>query len=92
MDNGQGLGALIPPLAGADYLALNREKLPCLLRQGIQDTIVVNGKVYAERMAGLATLSDIQVTNILNYVGSSWGNQLPPYRLDEVRQMLEACK
>lgn len=46
------VGALIPPLAGADYLANNQANLPCLIRKGIQDTIVVNGKVYAEKMPG----------------------------------------
>lgn len=91
MDNGEGLGALIPPLAGADYLEKNREKLPCLLRHGIKDSIVVNGKVYAEAMPGVATLSDVQIANILNYVGTTWGNDITPYRLDEVQKHLGSC-
>jgi cytochrome c551 len=92
MDNGEGLGELIPPLAGADYLGLNREKLPCVLRYGLKDTIVVNGKIYAEAMPGAAKLSDIHITNILNYINNSWGNQHEPYRLDEVRKLLEECQ
>lgn len=92
LDNGAGLGALIPPLAGADYLAANRERLPCILRYGLRDTIVVNGTVYAEAMAGVPTLSDIQITNILNFINNSWGNNLPPYRLDEVRDLLTKCE
>lgn len=91
MDNGEGLGALIPPLAGADYLEKNREKLPCLLRYGIKDSIVVNGKIYAEAMPGVATLSEVQIANILNYVGTTWGNDIAPYRLDEVQKHLGNC-
>lgn len=91
MDSGEGLGALIPPLAGADYLRLNREKLPCVLRYGLQDTIVVNGKIYAEAMPGATKLSEIHITNILNYVNTAWGNANEPYRLDEVRMLLENC-
>ncbi len=92
MDAGEGLNALIPPLAGSDFLRNSRDQLPCLVRHGINDTIVVNGNTYAEQMPGVETLSDIQVVNILNYVISSWGNQLEPYRLDEVRQSLEKCR
>lgn len=92
MDNGEGLSALIPPLAGADYLQKNRKKLPCLVKYGMKDSIVVNGKIYAEQMPGVETLSDIHITNILNYINNSWGNRHEPYRLDEVQKLLERCK
>lgn len=92
LDNGAGLGALIPPLAKADYLAANRDLLPCILKYGLKDTIVVNGTQYAEAMPGVPTLSDIQITNLLNFIGNSWGNTLPTYRLDEVRVLLEQCR
>lgn len=92
MDNGEGLGALIPPLAGADFLEKNREALPCILRYGLQDTILVNGKTYAEAMPGVQALSDIHITNILNYVNQAWGNSHKPYRLEEVQQMLAKCR
>lgn len=92
MDDGVGLSALIPPLAGSDYLAAHRDRLPCILRYGLTDTIVVNGKMYAENMPGVLTLSDIQVTNLLNFINNSWGNQNGVYRLDEVEATLSKCK
>lgn len=92
MDNGEGLSALIPPLAGADYLEKNREKLPCIVKYGLKDSIVVNGKIYAEQMAGVETLSDIHITNVLNFINNSWGNRHEPYRLDEVQKFLKQCK
>lgn len=91
MDNGEGLSALIPPLGNSDYLAKNRDRLPCIIRYGLHDTIVVNGKTYAENMPGMPGNSEIQVTNILNYINTSWGNNNPPYSFDEVRQLLEKC-
>lgn len=91
MDGGEGLGALIPPLAGADYLAKNRNKLPCLVKHGLKDTIIVNGKQYAEQMPGVPTLSDIHITNILNYINTNWGNRHETFRLDEVKSLLENC-
>ncbi|MBN8676938.1 MAG: cytochrome c [Chitinophagales bacterium] len=91
MDTGVGLGALMPPLAGSDYLAKHRQTLPCIIRNGLQDTIQVNGQQYAEQMPGNKNLSDIQIANLLNYVMQSWGNNHPPYTLEEVQQALNQC-
>lgn len=91
LEDGRGLGALIPPLAGADYLVANRNRLPCIIRYGIADTIVVNGVQYAEQMAGHPELSDIDIANVLNYIGNSWGNQQTPFQLGELRAMLQSC-
>ncbi|TNE64501.1 MAG: c-type cytochrome [Bacteroidetes bacterium] len=92
LDDGAGLGALIPPLANSDFLEKHRDALPCILKYGLRDTIMVNGTRYAEQMPGVPTLSSIHVTNILNYINHSWGNAHPPYRLDEVKRLLEQCK
>jgi len=91
LDDGKGLGALIPPLAGADYLQKNRADLPCLIRNGISDTIIVNGKQYVEKMPGVPHLSEADITNIINYVQTAWGNQYEIYRLDEVLKILKEC-
>jgi mono/diheme cytochrome c family protein len=92
LDDGKGLGALIPPLAGADYLSENRALLPCILRNGLAgDSIRVNGQWYAEKMPGVHHLSEADITNILNYINTSWGNKEPIYRLDEVLESLKTC-
>jgi mono/diheme cytochrome c family protein len=92
MENGEGLGTLMPPLTDAAYLSKNRERLPCILRYGLKDTIVVNGRTYAEAMPGVTTLSDIHIVNILNYVNATWGGGEASYQLDEVRRALDACR
>lgn len=92
MDKGEGLAGLIPPLAGSDYLGRHLDQLPCIIRKGLQDTIVVNGKIYVEMMPANPALSEIQITNLLNYIGSSWGNQHPPYQLEQVRELLKTCE
>lgn len=92
MDNGIGLNGVIPTLAEADYLQANRAKLPCILQYGLQDTIVVNGITYAEKMPGVTALSPVDITNILNYIGHNWGNNLPEFQLEEVKKALDQCK
>lgn len=92
MDNGEGLGELIPPLGGSDYLAKHREDLACILRYGLKDTIVVNGKTYAEQMLPNDKLSDIHIANLLNFIGQSWGNRLEAFTFEEVEAALQDCK
>ena len=90
-EQGQGLGRLIPPLAGADYLANHRSELPCLLRNGQNEVIVVNGIGYHNVMPGNKALSPAQLTNLLNYIESHWGNEAKPRTIREVQQQLESC-
>lgn len=92
MDGGEGLAGLIPPLAHSDYLIQNRDHLACIIRYGLKDTIVVNGKMYAEIMAGNDNLSDIHIANITNYILKSWGNNGAVLRFEEVASSLKACK
>jgi len=91
LDDGKGLGALIPPLAGSDYLVKHRDELACLLVHGIEDTMYVNGQMYAEAMPGVETLSHIDVTNILNYIQNAWGNANGRVQPEDVRRSLDAC-
>ena len=92
MDSGAGLGGLIPTLVQSDYLTQHRAQLPCILRYGLHGTITVNGKTFAEQMPPNPTLLDVDIANILNYVNHAWGNNNPPYSLEEVKQGLEKCK
>ncbi|MDO8366886.1 MAG: hypothetical protein Q7T20_08830, partial [Saprospiraceae bacterium] len=79
------------PLKGSDYLAANRDQLACMIRYGLKDTIVVNGKIYAEQMVGNDKLNDIQIANVVNFVLQSWGNDLKPLTFKEVKAGLEQC-
>ncbi len=93
LDQGEGLGGLIPPLAGSDYLQGCRDRLPCIIQYGLKDTIVVNGKTYAEEMVGNDKLSDIQIVNLANFVLKRWGNeQLKPLTFEEAAASLKQCK
>jgi mono/diheme cytochrome c family protein len=91
-DQGQGIARLIPPIAGADYLAKHRAELPCIIRNGQHENIVVNGIEYSHIMPGHKSLSHAQLTNLLNYIESHWGNESSPRTIREVQRQLEACK
>lgn len=90
-DEGQGLRRLIPPLAGADYVAQNRNFLACLIRRGVNGPMVVNGITFNQVMPGHEDLTDSEITNLLNFVQSSWGNTGQPYTIREVSEQLRGC-
>ncbi len=73
--NGEGLGALIPPLHDSAYMKKNIGKLACFVRNGISDTITVAGKSYNNKMPAQDNLSAIAVAEILTYVTNSFGNK-----------------
>ena len=43
-------------------------------------------------MDGMPGLSDIQITNLLNYINNSWGNANPAFSYEEVTEILSKCK
>ena len=92
MESGKGLGKAIPPLANSDYLVQNRDAFACMLRNGLHDTIKVNGVSYDTPMEGNPTLTEVQIVNIANYVYQSWGNQAEEFTLGEVQKQLENCE
>jgi hypothetical protein len=91
MADGVGLESLIPTLVKADYLLENPLKTACIIRNGLKDTILVNGKIYGQEMAAIPALSDFEITNIMNYIHSSWGNKMPYVTLEEVKKSLDSC-
>ena len=92
MDDGTGLVGNIPPLAGADYLEKERDKLACIIRYGIEGEILVNGRTYTQAMEGIDRLSDAEITNVINYINTAWGNKLPFVPITEVQESLKNCK
>jgi mono/diheme cytochrome c family protein len=91
IDDGLGLRGVIPPLAGADYVARDPAAIACIIRNGLEGEIVVNGTTYNEPMEGLPQLSDFQIANIINYINTAWGNDFGFVTLPEVRRRLEDC-
>ena len=91
MEDGSGLIGNIPPLAGADYIKQDPLSIACITRKGITDTIFVNGEQYQTPMAAIPQLSEFEITNIINYINHSWGNDYGVVKLADVRERLENC-
>ncbi len=91
MDDGKGLINIIPPLAGADFLANHPEKLPCIIYQGMSGKVTVNGKIYNTEMPGSPKLTEFEITNVINYINNAWGNDYGVVKHLSVREALKEC-
>ncbi|ERM82622.1 hypothetical protein P872_04730 [Rhodonellum psychrophilum GCM71 = DSM 17998] len=75
MAAGEGIGGVFPPLAKSDFLMEGRERSILVLLKGLNEKITVNGKEYSIPMAAQDYLSDQQISDVLNFVRNSWGNE-----------------
>jgi cytochrome c551 len=90
-ENGQGLAGLYPPIMGSDYLK-NKELILCSMRNGLQDTIVVNGKTYHQPMPANTQLQALDVAEIATYIYNEWGNEKVITDVKSVQKVLNECK
>ncbi|PIQ46980.1 MAG: cytochrome C [Cytophagales bacterium CG12_big_fil_rev_8_21_14_0_65_40_12] len=84
MENGAGLGRLIPPLAKSDYLINNRGDLARVLKYGINGPMTVNGINYNQPMPANPNFTDLEIAEILTYIGNTWGNEMGGFSIEEV--------
>ncbi|MEM1095435.1 MAG: cytochrome c [Bacteroidota bacterium] len=83
-DDGQGLTGLFPPLAGADWVTGDADRLIRIVLGGLQGEIEVAGVVYNGVMVSQAYLSDEEVSAVLTYVRQAWGNDAPAIAASDV--------
>jgi cytochrome c551 len=89
--NGAGLGLLYPPLNNSDYLRNNFEEVICILKNGKDGEILVNGKSFNKIMPGIPSLTDLEVAEIATYVYNSWDNQRGIIEVVDVSGILSRC-
>ena len=89
--DGLGLGDFYPPIKDSDYLKEHADKLTCMIRDGMIDTIMVNGKTYREPMPAIPRLNDVAITNINNYINYAWPYREGATTIVDVRAALKKC-
>lgn len=90
--DGSGLASLYPPLAGSDYLLNDLERAACVVKNGLFEEIVVNGKTYKQMMPANSQLTPLQVAEVVTYISNSWGNEKGLSGVKDVEKWLNKCK
>lgn len=91
-ENGEGLGQLAPPLTDTVYLKENKSQIACIIKNGMNKPIVINGKTYEGKMPAFAELENIDIAQVLVYVTNSFGNKQGMYKHQLVEEDLKKCK
>lgn len=84
MENGEGVADVFPPLAKADYLMADKKRSIQQTLYGVSGEIKVNGIVYNGDMPPIE-LSDVEASDVLNYIRNSWGNKGEAIRPEDVK-------
>lgn len=91
MAEGEGLRQLIPPLRQADYFVENGLNMACLIRNGLNEPVWVNGVEYNRPMPGNTLLSPAEITALIRYIQQKWYPHLPEVKFQEVEAALQTC-
>lgn len=90
MEQGQGLGQLIPPLKNSDYLMKNVPAAARVIKYGLNGPIAVNGVAYDQPMPAHSQFTPLEIAEILTFVSNSWGNKHGGVTTAEVEKALAA--
>ncbi|MEJ7647201.1 MAG: cytochrome c [Chryseolinea sp.] len=85
MELGEGIEGVYPPLAKSDYLMADKKRSIDQVLHGLTGEIKVNGVTYDGVMAGYEAMSDVEISDVLNYVRNSFGNKGGPVAPEEVK-------
>lgn len=89
-ENGKGLGLLYPPLDTSDFMQKHLEDVVCLIKNGKEGVLVVNGKSFNGKMPPLA-ISDLEIAQITTYIYNTWSHQRGLVDVKFVSDVLDSC-
>src|SRR5690606_34161889 len=89
---GEGLGTLYPPLTDTTYINTNRARLACIIKNGMNETITVDGESFTGPMPSITSLTKIEIAYILTYITTSFAGNTEIFSQEEVSKSLSTCK
>ncbi|TSJ39293.1 cytochrome c [Mucilaginibacter corticis] len=90
--NGEGLSALMPPLTDSVFLKANKASLPCFIKYGLKEKLlIVNKKPFEGNMPAM-DLAPIEIAEVLTYITNSFGNKMGVVTVQQVSYDLDKCK
>ncbi len=91
---GLGVPGQFPPLSGSEWVVGSDwhgdNHLVKIILLGLQGPIQVKGNTYNNAMPPWHQLSDEQISAVLTYIRSEWGNEAPPISPEYVKAIRDA--
>lgn len=90
--NGEGIEPVAPPLANSNWVLGPENRLIRIVLQGLEGPVHVNGTHYEPptilpEMPSLATLDDVSLTAVLNYIRRDWGHEADLLQFGQVARV-----
>ena len=89
-EDGSGLGRLIPPLTNLSQI--DKSQTICTIKFGMEGSMIVNEVEYNGKMPSNLKLTNLEIAEILTFVGNSWQNESGLVLVSEVGKTLEQCR
>jgi glucose/arabinose dehydrogenase/mono/diheme cytochrome c family protein len=82
--NGEGNPGQLPPLVNSEWVSGNSARLIDITLTGLNDPIIVDGVEYQGEMPSYQNLSDVEISDILNYIRIEFGKTKGNIRSEDV--------
>lgn len=89
--DGKGMANLYPPLSGSAILK-NKALFSCIVKNGMKDTIIVNGRKFSRPMPPNLKLTDLEIAEIVTFATIKWDRDSTYTPIDLVTRSLVNCK
>ena len=89
--DGSGLGRLIPPLSKNTTLTNDRNQIMCVIKYGLEGSLVINGLEYDGKMPGNPELTNLEIAEIMTFIGNSWENSIGIVLSSDVEKGTTSC-
>jgi hypothetical protein len=89
MEDGSGLGNLIPELNNSKYLGT--PDIACLIIKGRKDSLFQNNQYLVREMPGFPDLSATEIANLVNYINHKFHNDFAERSINQISKDLAPC-
>jgi mono/diheme cytochrome c family protein len=90
--DGDGVPNLNPPLINTSYVLGDKKKLITWVLKGTTDKVEIDGQTYSNNMPPQNFLSDEQLSSVLTYIRSSFGNKASAITAADVKEVRATVK
>lgn len=88
--NGEGLQLLIPPLTDKNWV--NNDSIVCLIKNGMDGNILVNGNNYNGRMPGNPKIDEDEIADLVSYIRHEFTHQPNRITIKDVSGQILKCR
>lgn len=91
MPDGEGLGRLIPPLKGTDFMERD-SSLFCIIKHGLSGEIMVDGVMYNQTMPANPKLTNLEIVQISTYLYKEFFDKDVLLKPSTIEEKLAECE